>query len=86
MVMSTHPECVSYSFRVRACLIVTVHGMDPFQCADPLRPARRSTYRSSWIIPLTKLSTTFGMLAQYALSAEIPVQIGSSSIVPSLSM
>ena len=23
---SMHPKCVSYSYRVRACLIVTVHG------------------------------------------------------------
>ena len=39
---ATHPKCVSYSYRVRASLIVTVHGS--ISCADPLRLARRSTY------------------------------------------
>ena len=36
------PKCESYSYRVRASLTVTVHGS--ISCADPLRPARRSTY------------------------------------------
>ena len=40
---ATRPSCVSYSYTVRACLIVTVHGS--ISCTDPLRPARRSTYR-----------------------------------------
>ena len=39
---ATHPNCASYSYTVRACLIVTVHGS--ILCTDPLRPARRSTY------------------------------------------
>ena len=45
------PASVSYSYRVRACLILTVHG--PISCADPLRPARRSTYHICDIFLLT---------------------------------
>ena len=48
----THPNCASYSYTVRACLIVTVHGS--ISCTDPLRPARRSTYLVITEIPLVK--------------------------------
>ena len=43
---ATRSNCVSYSYTVRACLIVTVHGS--ISCTDPLRPARRSTYRNRY--------------------------------------
>ena len=47
---ATRPNCVSYSYTVRACLIVTVHGS--ISCTDPLRPARRSTYPKFCVLPL----------------------------------
>ena len=52
-VMCSSSYCVSYSYTVRACLIVTVHGS--ISCTDPLRPARRSTYHMKVSKPLTKI-------------------------------
>ena len=78
---SNHPKCVSYSYTVRACLIVTVHGS--ISCADPLRPARRSTYRimeGSSLQLCTKL--TFFLLGSSVGSKLffLEVQYGSSLI------
>ena len=39
------PSSVHPPHRVRACLIVTAHGS--ISCADPHRPARRSTYQET---------------------------------------
>ena len=66
-ISATHPNCASYSYTVRACLIVTVHGSisctDHFVLQDQAC-ARRSTYpigsrlqvdtsscRTKWIRP-----------------------------------